>query len=221
MPQPLEVYCIRPDITQAVRVVNRYMNNLGKMHWGVVKWILRYMQSTKRMTLCFRSGDIKLKGFVDADLAGDVNNINSTTGYVYTLKGIAVNWVSQLQKVVALSTTKTEYIASTKASKGMIWLQGFLEELGKKQENNVLYSDSQSVIHLAKNPSFHVRTKHIQTKYRFIRSLLEYKALRLQKIHENKNPVDMLTKTVTIEKLKLCSTSIDLQTQKKRDELLH
>ena len=41
------------------------------------------------------------------------------------------------------------------ASKKMIWLQRFTEELGKKQENSRLYSDSQSSIHLAKNSSFH------------------------------------------------------------------
>ena len=94
----------------------------------------------------------------------------------------------------------------------MICLQGFLEELGKNQENNVLYFDSQNEIHLAKNPFFDAKIKHIQTKYHFIRSLLEDKALRLEKIHGNENPIDMLTKTVTIDKLKLCSTLVSLKT---------
>ena len=49
-----------------------------------------------------------------------------------TLRGIVVSWVSQLQKVVALSTTKVEYIAIIEASKERIWVQRFLEELGKK-----------------------------------------------------------------------------------------
>jgi hypothetical protein len=39
----------------------------------------------------------------------------------------------KLQKVVALSTTEAEYVAATEASKEMIWLQRFMEELGKKQ----------------------------------------------------------------------------------------
>ena len=78
-----------------------------------------------------------------------------------------------MQKVVALSTMKEEYVAATEASKEMIWLQRFMEELGKKQENNRLYSDSQSAIHLAKNSAFHSRTKHIQLRYHFIRLVLE------------------------------------------------
>ena len=60
-----------------------------------------------------------------------------------------------------------------KASKEMIWLYRFMDELGKKKENSRLYNDSQSVFHLANRLSFHSNTKHIQLKYHFIRSFLE------------------------------------------------
>ncbi|KAL5769249.1 hypothetical protein ACOSQ2_016032 [Xanthoceras sorbifolium] len=203
--------CTRPDIAQAVGAVSRYMNNPGKIHWEAVKWILRYLRGTTNKTLCFKGGDTTLTGYVDADLAGNVDIRKSTTGYVYTLGGTAVSWVSQLQKIVALSTTEAEYVAVTEASKEMVWLQSFLGELGKKQEDNVLYCDSQSAIHLAKNPSFHSRTKHIQLRYHFIRSLLEDGILKLEKISGAQNPADMLTKTATTDKLKLCSASVGLQ----------
>jgi hypothetical protein len=67
----------------------------------------------------------------------------------------------ETKKVVALSTTKAEYVAATEASKEMIWLQRFMDELGKKQENNMLYYDSESAIDIAKNSTFHSKTKHI------------------------------------------------------------
>ncbi|KAE8697282.1 omega-6 fatty acid desaturase, endoplasmic reticulum isozyme 1 [Hibiscus syriacus] len=187
--------CTRPDIAQAVGAVSRYMNNPSKVHWEAVKWILRYLRGTTNKALCFKGGDTILTGYVDADLAGNVDIRRSTTGYIYTLGGTAVSWVSQLQKIVALSTTKAEYVVVTEASKEMVWLQSFLEELDKKQENNVLYCDSQSVIHLAKNLSFHSKTKHIQLRYHFIRSLLEDEILKLEKISGAQNPADMLTKT--------------------------
>ena len=93
----------------------------------------------------------------------------------------------------------------------MIWLQTFMEELGKKQEDNRLYCDSQSFIHLAKNSAFHSRTKQIKLKYHFIRSALEDGELKMEKIHTSQNPADMLTKGVTKEKLSSYSISVGLQ----------
>jgi hypothetical protein len=101
-------------------------------------------------------------------MVGDKDSRRSTTRYVFTIGGTTVSCISKLQKVVSLSTIEAEYVAATEASKEMIWLQRFMEELGKKQENSRLYCDSQSAIHLAKNSSFHSNTKNIQLRYHFI-----------------------------------------------------
>ena len=153
---------------------------------------------------------MKLQGYVVADFAGDINSRKSTTGFVFTLGGTAISWASNLQKIVTLSTTEAEYVAATKVGKEMIWLHGFLDELSKKQEMGILHNDNQSAIFLAKNSAFHSKSKHIQTKYHFVRYLIEDKLVILEKICESKNLADMLTKGVTIEKLKLCATSFDL-----------
>ena len=201
----------RPDLAHAVGVVSRFMSNPGKMHWEGVKWIFRYLRGTKDKVLNFGGKGLSLTGYVDADLAGsDLDKRRSTSGYVFTYGGTAVSWTSKLQKVVALSTTEAEYVAVTEAAKEMVWLQNFLSELGKEQSNGELYSDSQSAIHLAKNPAFHSRTKHIELKYHFIRYLLDKKVLQLLKVRGDQNPADMLTKVVTLEKLELCSASTGL-----------
>jgi hypothetical protein len=122
----------RPDIAHAVGVVSRYMNNPCKEHWEAVKWILRYLKCTTTHTLCFGGLDTFLQGYVDLDMTGDKDNRTSTTGYVFTIGGTIVSWISKLEKVVALSTTEAEYVAATEASKEMIWLQRFMVELGKK-----------------------------------------------------------------------------------------
>ena len=76
-----------------------------------------------------------------------------------------------------------------------------MEDLGKKHENRKLYSDNQSAFHIANKSSFHSKTKHIQLRYNFIQSVLENGQLKLENIHTSQNPIDMLNKVVTREKL--------------------
>jgi hypothetical protein len=130
--------CTRPDIAHAVEVVRRHMKNLGKEHWEEVKWILKYLRGTTTHALCFGGSNTFLQGYVDSDTTSDKHSKRSTTGYVFTIGGTTVSWILKLQKVVALSTTEAEYVATIEASKEMIWLQRFMEELGKKQENSRL-----------------------------------------------------------------------------------
>ncbi|XP_070039108.1 secreted RxLR effector protein 161-like [Nicotiana tomentosiformis] len=74
--------CTRPDIAYAVGVVSRYMSYPGKEHWEGVKWILRYLKGTS--------------GFADANLGSYLDSRKSTTGYVFTLGGTDVSWMSRL-----------------------------------------------------------------------------------------------------------------------------
>ena len=83
--------CTRPDIAHAVGVVSRYMSNLGKTHWKVVKWIMRYLRGISDTCLCFIVTNLKLKELVDANLVGDIDSRKNTIGFVFTLGGTAIS----------------------------------------------------------------------------------------------------------------------------------
>ena len=104
-----------------------------------------YLKGSSNTCLCFTGASLKLHGYVDADFSGDIDSRKSPTGFVFTLGGTAISWASNLQKIVTFSVTEAEYVAATEARKEMIWLHGFLDELGKKQEQEVgiLHRDSQ------------------------------------------------------------------------------
>ncbi|KAE8684184.1 Flotillin-like protein 1 [Hibiscus syriacus] len=146
--------CTRPDISQAVGVVSRYIHDPGKEHWQAVKWILRYILNTIDVGLVFQQDKQDgqcVVGYCDSDYAGDLDKRQSTTGHVFTFAKAPVSWKSTLQSTVALSTTEAEYMAVTEAVKEAIWLQGLLGELGMEQKHIKVHCDSQSAIHLAKN----------------------------------------------------------------------
>ena len=85
-------------------------------------------------------------------------------------------------------------------------MKKFLQKLGLKQEKYVLYCDSQSAIHLSKNFTFHLRSKHIDVRYHWIRDVLDLKLLQLENVHIDDNISDMLTKTLSRDKHLKCRT---------------
>ena len=157
--------CTRPDIAHTVGVVCRFMENPSKEHWEAVKWIFKYMRGTSKLCLSFGKGKPVLEGYTDADMVGDLDGRKSTSGYLFTFVGGAISWQSKLQKCVTLSTTEAEYIATTKAGKGILWMKAFSKEQGLKQDEYVVYCDSQSAIDLNKNATYHSKTKHIEVRY--------------------------------------------------------
>ncbi|XP_070015929.1 secreted RxLR effector protein 161-like [Nicotiana sylvestris] len=128
--------CTRPDISQVVGVISRYMHNPGKEHWQAVKWILRYIHNIVDVGLVFEQEDNQsVVGYCDSDFAGDLDKRRSTTGYVFTFAKAPVSWKFTLQSTVVLSTTEAEYMAIIEAVKEAIWLQGLLKELGVEQKS--------------------------------------------------------------------------------------
>jgi hypothetical protein len=108
--------CTRPDLAFITGVLGRYQANLGTEHWKMVKKVLRYVQGTKDLMLTYRrSNTLEIKGYSDADYAGDKVR-KSTTGYVFTLVGGDISWRSCKQSIVASSTIYAEFIACFEAT---------------------------------------------------------------------------------------------------------
>ncbi|XP_059066100.1 secreted RxLR effector protein 161-like [Cryptomeria japonica] len=151
----------RPDIAQVVGVLSQFMANPGKLHWDDVKRVLKYFKGTTQYALCYQgnstrsSRSISIRGYVDADWAGDIDRRRSTSGYVFTVNGGAISWISKRQSVTALSTTEAEYMASTHACQEVVWLKRLCSDVGSDVGKITILCESQSAICLAKNPTYH------------------------------------------------------------------
>ena len=106
--------------------------------------------------------------------------------------------------MVALSSIEAEYVVVTDAFKEAIWLQGLLQEINLLQGKVKVFSDSQSAIHLCKNPVYHERTKHVDVKYHFMRNQICNGTVEILKVPTEDNPADIATKVVTVAKFKHC-----------------
>ena len=91
-------------------------------------------------------------------------------------------------------------------------MKQFVRQLGFTQKRYVLYCDNQSAIHLAKNSTFHVKSKHIDVRYHWIRDVLDDELIELEKIHTDNNGSDMMTKALSKDKFETCRSIAGMTT---------
>eukprot|EP00253_Pinus_taeda_P014946 PITA_14946 len=205
----------RPEIAHAVGVLSKFMSKPRKEHWTTVKFVFRYLIGTNDYGLCYQGRPgldrvLDIRGFVDADWVGDLDQRRSTSGYVFNLIGAAVSWMSKKQSIVAISTIDVEYMVATHASKEAVWLQRLCSSMGLVQVAIRIDCDSQSVIFLAKNPAYHSKTKHIYVQYHFVMDMIEDKKVLLVKVDTLKNTIDSLTKSMSFEKFSWCRETMGI-----------
>ena len=201
----------RPEISFGVGLVSRYMKSPRQSHLVAAKRILRYLKGTLNHGVLFpthlpnqkEDGILHLVAYSDSDWCGDQVDRRSTMGYVFFLGEAPFSWSSKKQDVVALSTCEAEYIAACSAACQGLWIQTLIQDLELKTEGAIkIMVDNKSAINLAKNPVSHGRSKHIETKYHFLRNQVSKEKIKLQHCGTDLQVADILTKPLKIERFK-------------------
>ena len=186
--------CTRPDIAQAVGALARYMSKPTTTHWTAAKHVLRYLAGTTDYGIIFTPSDSTLNAYCDANHAGDIDTRRSTTGYVFTFNNGAITWSSRLQPTVAASTTEAEYMAAASTVKEALWLRKLFTDLDLHIACIDIKSDSQSAIHMLKNPVISLRSKHIDIVHHFARERVARGEVNFFYIPTDSMVADILTK---------------------------
>ncbi|XP_039115806.1 secreted RxLR effector protein 161-like [Dioscorea cayenensis subsp. rotundata] len=193
-----------PDISFAVGVARRFMEKPTIVHHNAVKKIFRYLNGTIHYGLVYAIGGVAevITGFTDSDLAGDMDDKKSTGGMAFYINECLVSWNSQKLKTVALSSCEAEFMAAIIAACHALWLRSLLGELTGEELGVVkLFVDNKSAMALMKNPVFHGRSKHIDTKFHFIRECIEGGQIVVQFVSIEDQRADALTKALSLRKL--------------------
>lgn len=188
----------RPDIMYGVSLISRFMDSPKTSHWHAGKRILRYIAGTMNHDILYStSDDFQLVGYTDSDFAGNIEDRRSTSGYAFHLGTGVVAWASKKQPVVTLSSAEAEYVAGTTAACQAVWMQRILKDLMQAQDGpTTIYYDNKSAIALSKHHVFHNRTKHIDTRYHFIRELVNNREINLQHCRSEEQLADIFTKAL-------------------------
>ncbi|CAJ2638092.1 unnamed protein product [Trifolium pratense] len=188
----------RPDLMFAASLLSRFMSKPSHLHLGAAKRVLRYVMGTMEYGIRFeKNSKFEAKGYCDSDWAGSVDDMKSTSGYVFNLGSGVISWCSKKQDNVAQSSAEAEYLAAGLATQQSLWLRRILEDIGEKQDGSLqLHCDNKSAIAMAKNPVFHSRTRHINIKHHFIRSVIEEGDVQLIFCSSQEQLADIFTKAL-------------------------
>ena len=186
----------RLDIAFDVSQVAKFTSHPHNSHWIAIKRIFRYLSGTIHMGISYSSSNADLTscGYCDADYAGDQDDRKSRTC------NSAVAWCSKRQGCTVDSNTEAEFVAMTESVKEAIWLRCLFHSLGFPSSTPTsVFLDNQGAIQSVKNPKFHKRTKHIETKYYLIREKNEQQKIDVSYINSKQQLADLLTKPLPHE----------------------
>ena len=123
----------RLDLMFLASLLSRFMSSPSNVHMGVAKRVLKYVRGTTNLGIWYlKTGGVKLDGYADSDWAGSVDDMKSTSGYVFTIGSGVICWNSRKQEVVVQSAAEAEYISLATAANQGIWLRKLLADLGQE-----------------------------------------------------------------------------------------
>ncbi|CAL1413264.1 unnamed protein product [Linum trigynum] len=193
---------IRPDIAFAVQQLCTYQDNPTSLHLRALHRVLRYLKGAPGQGLLYsKDTKLELKGFSDSDRATCPDTRKSITGYCTFLGSGIVTWKSKKQKTVSRSSSEVEYRALASLSCEVEWLIRLFKDFGVEHPQAVkVFCDNQSAIHIAENPVFHERTKHIDVDCHVIRERVQSGLIALHHVSTDSQPADIFTKSLSVDR---------------------
>ena len=187
----------RSDITFTTQQLSQFLSNPIVAHHNVALRVLRYLKSCPGKGLFFpRNSSLALQGFSDADWAGCLDTRKFVTGQCFFLGHSLISWRIKKQTNVSRSSSEAEYKALGSATCQLQWILYLLLDLHITcSKLPVLYCDNQSALHIAANPIFHERTKHLEIDCHLVREKLQDGVMKLLPVSSQDQIADFFKKT--------------------------
>ncbi|CAM8899039.1 unnamed protein product [Rhodiola kirilowii] len=198
----------RPDLAYSVHILSQFMQHPTEDHHTAALRLLRYVKAAPAQGIYFPAiSDFTLSAYCDADWTACPLTRRSITGHCVLLGPCAISWKTKKQPVVSRSSAESEYRSMAAVCCELTWLARLISDMGVVVASPIhLHCDNKAAIHIAHNPVFHERTKHVELDCHLVRSHVISKFILPLHINTSDQPADIFTKPLTREQLRLlCS----------------
>lgn len=188
----------RPELSYAVHVLAQFMQQPREAHWDAALRVVRYLKGNPGQGILLRTDcDLTLYGWCDSDWASCPLTRRSLTGWLVMLGHSPISWKTKKQHTVSRSSAEAEYRSMATTTCELKWLKGLLMSLGVHHTTPMrLYCDSHAALHLAANPVFHERTKHIEVDCHFVRDEIQNDSIIPSYVPTQSQLADIFTKAL-------------------------
>ncbi|CAM8945952.1 unnamed protein product [Rhodiola kirilowii] len=200
----------RPDIAFSVHILSQFLAAPTVEHLQAAHRVLRFIKSAPAQGLFYPArASLTVEGFCDADWAACPVSRRSTSGYCIKLGPSLVSWRTRKQTVVSRSSAESEYRAMAQTSCELVWLVSLMRDLRISVSLPIsLFCDNRAANHIARNPVFHERTKHIEIDCHVVRHHFSTGFISPQFVGSSEQPADLFTKALPADLLSRLSLKL-------------
>ncbi|XP_057990645.1 uncharacterized mitochondrial protein AtMg00810-like [Hevea brasiliensis] len=158
----------RLDLSYCVHIFAQFMQQPKKAHWEAAVRVVHYLKGNPGQ-------GILLHANCDSDWASCPLTRRSLTSYFVLLGESPISWKTKKQQTVSRSSAETEY---------------------RSMSTTTCELKCQAALHIAANPVYHERTKHIKVDCHFIRNEILNGNIRTDYVRSSMQPADIFTKAL-------------------------
>lgn len=192
----------RPDIAYAVCALARFSHNPGRIHWSMVKNVIKYLMHTKDVGLTYKfqstpkdATGVVISGYADSSF-NDHEDGRSTLGHACFMNGYLISWRSKVSSNIPQSVFESEWVSLNSLTREVIWTRDVITQvLQCSMHASTIKVDNKACVERT-DQKICESNRHFRPRYFFVLQALQDGHISVTKVSSEENVADILTKAL-------------------------